>query len=193
MSLSDTTRDLYKLLQEKAKTPRWAQTSRPERDASGRFKPGTGRRGRRAPAKKRWKIPPNVKLYFPYAAIFLAILAPLLYNPPRSNQVPPYLIGVWESTTPGYEDRYLMFSERNVAFGTGRYEGDSYIVAETETSSVDDGVQANAGKRIFFKIRYMKPDRLEYDLAFYYDPPPAELITFKNQEDLKWTKKGRES
>ncbi len=195
MPLSDSTRDLYRQLQEKAKTPRWARAGQAgsQRDAAGRLLPGTRRRAGAPKATKRWKIPPRVRQVLPYVVAFLAILAPLLHNPPRNNRVPPYLIGVWETTTPGYRDRYLMFAERNVAFGTGKYEGESYIVAETEISSADDDAQTEAGKRKLFKIRYMKPDKLEYDLSFYYDPPPADVITFKNQENLKWTKKGRES
>jgi len=195
MPLSDSTRDLYRLLQDRAKTSRWAETgqARPQRDSAGRLLPGIRRRAGVPKTKKRWRIPPRVRQVLPYVVAFLAILAPLLHNPPRNNRVAPFLIGVWETTTPGYEDRYLMFAERNLAFGTGRYEGESYIVAETQASSMDDGAQGEGGKRILFTIRYMKPDKLEYDLSFYYDPPPADVITFKNQENLKWTKKGRKS
>jgi hypothetical protein len=105
--------------------------------------------------------------------------------------VPTYLLGQWKSETPGYEDRYLLFADRNLAFGTGRYEGESYIVAEAQASPVDIGMQSGAStnRMMLVEIRYMKQDRLEYGLSFYYEPKPVETITFKNQEHLKWTKK----
>lgn len=193
MSMSDSTRDLYKVLQEKAKTSRdtWTEFIGSTKAYGSRPPAGARRRAGRPPAKKRWRIPPKVRLYFPYVVAFLVILSPLLYNPPRNNQVPPYLIGAWETNAPGYEDRYLLFANRNVAFGTGRYEGESYIVAEVQASPVDNGAEYGASKseKMLITIRYMKPDKLEYGLTFYYDPPPGEVISFKYQEKLKWTKK----
>lgn len=153
------------------------------------------RRRRRAglpPAKKGWTLPPKVKQYLPYVVVFLVILAPLLHNPPRNNNVPPYLIGAWRTTTPGYEDRYLQFANRNVIFGTGRFGGEAYMIAEIKSTPVDEGTAdgSSKSKRMLFTIRYMKMDKEEYELSFYYDPPPAQVITFKNQEKLTWTKKG---
>ncbi len=147
------------------------------------------------PPKKGWTLPPKVKQYLPYVVVFLAILTPLLHNPPRNNEIPSDLIGVWRSTTPGYEDRYFQFSRRNLVFGTGGIEGEAYLVAEVQSSPVGEGEEGGASKskRLLFTIRYMKTDKLEYELLFYYDPEPTELITFKNQEHLKWTKKGRDS
>lgn len=145
------------------------------------------------PVKKGWTLPPKVKQYLPYAIAFLVILAPLLHNPPRDNKVPPYLIGVWRSTTPGYEDRYFQFAQRNLVFGTGGIEGESYMIAEIQSSPADESAQGGASKRMLFTIQYMKMDKQEYQLSFYYDPAPAEVITFKNQEKLTWTKKGRDS
>jgi hypothetical protein len=162
---------------------------RPETPAGARKRT----RATTPPPKKGWTLPPKVKQYLPYAVVFLAILTPLLHNPPRNNEVPPYLIGVWRSNTPGYEDRYFQFARRNLVFGTGGIEGEAYMVAEVQSSPVDEGAQGGASKRMLVTIRYMKTDKLEYELSFYYDPEPAGLITFKNQEHLKWTKKGRDS
>ena len=193
MSMSDSTRDLYKVLQARARAARLIRAGQalPQKDSAGRPLPGMRRRVGGPQAKKRWRIPPKVKQYLPYAVVFLAILAPLLHNPPRNNQVPTYLLGQWKSETPGYEDRYLLFADRNLAFGTGRYEGESYIVAEAQASPVDTGMQSGAStnRMMLVEIRYMKQDRLEYGLSFYYEPKPVETITFKNQEHLKWTKK----
>lgn len=148
------------------------------------------KRGKAAPAKKKWTLPPKVRLYLPYVVIILAILTPFLHNPPRNNQVPSNLIGMWKTKAPGYEDRYILFVERNVAFGTGGYDGEAYIVAEVESSPVGDETEKGASKKTLYAIRYMKSDKLEYELSFYYEPEPVETITFKNQEHLRWTKKG---
>jgi len=151
------------------------------------------KRGKAAPAKKKWTLPPQVRQYLPYVVIFLVILAPILHNPPRHNQVPSNLIGMWKTKAPGYQDRYILFVERNIAFGTGGFDGEAYIVAEVQSSPVDDGAEGGASKKTLYKISYMKSDKLEYELSFYYEPEPVETITFKNQEHLKWTKKGRDS
>jgi hypothetical protein len=153
------------------------------------------RRKRAGPVatKSKWTIPPKVKQYIPYAVIFLVILAPILHNPPRNNDVPAYLIGAWKSGTPGYEDRFMLFTQHSVVFGTGGYAGDVYVVDEIEISPVAEDAPGGANKRELFTIRYMRADKLKISLSFYYDPPPLGVITFKNQENLKWTKKGAES
>ena len=153
------------------------------------------RRKRASPVatKSKWTIPPKVKQYLPYAVVFLVILAPILHNPPRNNTIPPYLIGAWKSGTPGYEDRFMMFTQHSVVFGTGGYAGDVYVVDEVQTSPVSEGAAGHANSRELFAITYMKADKLKLELSFYYEPEPVETITFKNQEHLKWTKKGRDS
>ena len=154
--LSDPIKRFQEALEEARSGP--GGTRKPERKLGQ--PPSAARRKRAreaaAQAKKKWSIPPNVRQYLPYVAAFLVILAPLLHNPPRANDVPPYLVGLWRTDTPGYEDRYLQFTPRNVIFGTGGYEGESYIVAEVEVSPVDDGSQGGAGGRSLLTLRYMK-------------------------------------
>jgi hypothetical protein len=140
--------------------------------------------------KKGWTLPPKVKQYLPYVIAFLVILVPLLRNPPGNNKVPEYLVGVWRTTTPKYEDRYIQFAQHNLIFGTGKFKGEAFIVADIQSTPADEGAQGDASKRMLFTIRYMRADKLTYELSFYYDPPPAEVITFKNQGKLKWRKEG---
>lgn len=187
----DSTDEFQKFLQERAKAGGLRRPGRDEfqKTASGRHLVVKRKRGTVPAPKKRWSLPPKVKQYLPYVVVALAILTPLLHNPPRNNEVPPYLVGTWKTTTPGYEDRYILFVERNIAFGTGAYEGDAYIVAEVETSLEGEDVPGNSNNRTLVTIRYMKTDKLEYTLSFYYQAKPAETITFKNQDNLKWTKK----
>lgn len=192
-----TLEEQRRILLERMKAAGGGRVAREEiSDLSGRA-PAAGVRVRRkagsAPTKKKWRIPPKVRQYLPYAVIFLAIIAPLLHNPPRNNEVPPYLRGTWHSNTPGYEDRYLLFVERNVAFGTGGYDGEAYMIAEVQAEPVGEIGPDGKSKKTLFTIRYMKPDKLEYTLSFYYEPEPVKTITFKNQENLTWTKKGPES
>lgn len=165
--------------------------------ATGEGRPPLERRRRRRtglpPVKKGWTLPPKVKQYLPYVVIIMVILAPLLHDPPRNNTVPPYLLGAWKSDTPGYKDRFMIFTEHSVVFGTGGLSGEVYAVDEVETSPVTVGAPGSSDKRELFTIRYMRMDKLKMDLWFYYDPPPRGIITFKNQEQLKWTRKGTES
>jgi hypothetical protein len=121
---------------------------------------------------------------------FLVILAPLLHNPPRPNTVPPHLIGTWQSAAPGYEDRYMRLLEHALIFGTGGYDGEAYIIAEVQIEPLGQETKGSKPGKSLVTIRYMKVDKLEYQLAFVYDPVPVDTITFKNQDALKWTKKG---
>lgn len=116
-----------------------------------------------------------------------------MYAPPLNNEVPPYLIGTWRSSTPGYEDRFLLFTQHSVVFGTGGYSGDVYGVYEVKTEPAEDGAPAGSSKRELFSIRYRGMDKFQSDLLFYYDPPPVDTITFKNQERLTWEKESKES
>lgn len=116
-----------------------------------------------------------------------------MYSPPLSNEVPPYLIGTWRSSTPGYEDRFLLFTQHSVVFGTGGYSGDVYGIYEVRMDSVEDGALPGSSKRELFSIRHRGIDKFQSDLLFYYDPPPVDTITFKNQERLTWKKESAES
>lgn len=186
-----------KLLLERMKAAGGGWTVPEELGAPSKSQPSVERRSRKrgktAPAKKKWTLPPKVRLYLPYVLIFLAILTPLLHNPPRNNEVPSSLFGTWKTKAPGYEDRYILFVEHNIAFGTGGFEGEAYIVSEVQSYPVNEGEEGSASKKTLYSIKYMKSDKLEYELSFYYEPEPVETITFKNQEHLRWTKKGRDS
>jgi len=186
----ESNKEFEKFLRERAKTVGLRQPAQEESllSASGRLQVRR-KRGKAPVPKKRWSIPPKVRQYLPYIVVFLAILTPLLHNPPRNNTAPSYLLGTWRSNTPGYEDRYMLFSERNLAFGTGGFEGEAYIIAEVETEPVGEEVPGAPSDMTLVTIRYMKTDKLEYGLSFYYKAKPVETITFKNQENLKWTKK----
>jgi hypothetical protein len=132
----ESNEEFQKFLRERAKAVSLRQAGRDEtiKTASGRHVVVRRRRGAVQPSKKRWSLPPKVRQYLPYVVVALAILTPLLHNPPRNNTMPSYLIGTWKSKTPGYEDRYMLIVERNIAFGTGAYEGEAYVIAEVETA-----------------------------------------------------------
>lgn len=145
------------------------------------------------PTRKRLVLPARFKRFLPAIPFLLILLAIMMYSPPLNNEVPPYLIGTWRSSTPGYEDRFLLFTQHSVVFGTGGYSGDVYGIYEIKTDPVEDGASAGSSKRELFSIQYRGMDKLQSDLLFYYDPPPAGTITFKNQERLTWKKESNES
>lgn len=165
--------------------------------ATGGGRPPLERRKRRRtslpPTRKQPAWLARFKRFLPAIPFVLILLAVLMYSPPLNNDVPPYLIGTWRSSTPGYEDRFLLFTQHSVVFGTGGYSGDVYGVYEVKTEPVENDAPAGSSKQELFSIRYRGMDKLQYNLFFYYDPPPVGTITFKNQKRLIWTKESAES
>lgn len=107
---------------------------------------------------------------------------------PKNNTVPHYLIGTWRSQAPGYTDRFLHFTQHGVMFGTGGDSGEAFPVSEVQEFTVTDVASARYKNSVLFTIHYITNERQEYLLSFYYDPAPEGAITFKNQEQVRWTK-----
>jgi hypothetical protein len=162
-------------------------------NASGEDRPPpaarrTRKRAGLPPAQKKRTLLARFERFFPVIPFLLILIAVIVYAPPLNNELPPYLIGLWRSSTPGYEDRYMLFTQHSVVFGTGGFSGDVNVIYEVQASPVEAGAPAPSVGRELFTIRYLDAEKSKSDLQFYYDPPPAGVITFKNQEHLKWTK-----
>ena len=113
-------------------------------------------------------------------------LITVLFGCQSGNAIPPdHLIGVWKTTAPQYDGRFLKFTEESVIFGT---EGDS-----PEIYSITTIDKAGEGTHLMYTIAYVDSDGQEYHLSFYYHSANGGSITFKNQTHLTWTKEGETS
>ena len=93
--------------------------------------------------------------------------------------VPEPLVGVWETTAEKYSDRIFELRTDQIIFGTG---GDS--VAEHMVLSVEE---TQEGGSALYTVHYLGDDGDAYTFAFYYDPT-RDIIQFKNQARIEWTR-----
>lgn len=97
------------------------------------------------------------------------------------DQAPSYLIGVWETTTDGYTDQHMFIDQTRIGFGTSALAANGYVITKIDESR-------EAGKTLFV-VSYQDAEQAKFQLAFFYDPAGGGRITFKNQDQLTWTKR----
>ncbi len=116
--------------------------------------------------------------------IALAIFATLFGAQCKKEiTVPDELIGVWETTYPGFDIRPFEIKKATLIFeqGLGYFDFVTYpIVGIKQTFENGD---------ILYVISYLIPDGLTYKFSFYYTPANGGEIRFKNRSQVKWTKK----
>ena len=101
----------------------------------------------------------------------------------RKATAPDHLIGVWETTTPAYADRFFEINTREVIFGTGEGKFDTYPITKIKIE------EDRKEQKTLYIICYKNTARQEYKFSFYYDPANQGTIRFKNQKEMVWTKK----
>ena len=109
-----------------------------------------------------------------FAALMVSIV------PTRTESLPLELVGVWETTAPGYADRTFEIAKDALVFQIGERETDFQIQPITRVrrrGRVDDAS--------LIEIQYGS-NEAPLELAFYYRPGPDPVITFQNQAELVW-------
>lgn len=109
-----------------------------------------------------------------FAALMVSVV------PTRAESLPLELVGVWETTAPGYADRTFEIAKDALVFQIGEGETDYQIQPITRVRT--RGKQEDAS---LIEIRYGSEEE-PLELAFYYVPGPDPLIRFQNQADLVW-------
>ncbi len=115
--------------------------------------------------------------------VFLAfaILATFIGCPSaKDTSVPAGLRGVWTTAAPQYEDRFLQFTKDSIIFGTGDNSYDIHAITKIE--------KAHEATPSLYTISHVNPEGQEYRFSFYYDPAHDGVITFKNQDNIRWKK-----
>ena len=84
------------------------------------------------------------------------------------------LQGVWTTTHPQYQDRFLQFDGETVTFGWGDAGAGSYTV---------DGLDSEPGKYdALVHIRYLDLAGTDYQLSFHYAAQNGRRIQMNNQK-----------
>lgn len=109
--------------------------------------------------------------------VFLSILFSFV-GCQKNITVPQHLIGVWKTSAPKYEDRYLKITEDSLIYGTGNNEEVSHTIEKIHVKQED-------GETIYtFHYRDMEGEK--WSLTLIYSPVSG-TIQLKNRNDT-WEK-----
>lgn len=117
----------------------------------------------------------NIKLST--VLVFLLILS-FFAGCQKSIPVPQYLIGVWKTSAPQYEDRYLKITEDSVIYGIGNGEEVSHRIDKID-------VDQENGETIY-TFHYKDKEGEKWELTLTYSPVSG-TIKLKNKNDI-WEK-----
>ena len=97
--------------------------------------------------------------------------------------VPEELIGVWVTKDPKYSNYPFEIKENTVIFeqGLGYLDFDVYPIAGVKKTESE-------GQTLYI-IYYALPSGKIFEFSFYYSAANGGIIRFKNQPQMKWTKR----
>jgi hypothetical protein len=97
--------------------------------------------------------------------------------------VPEELIGVWVTDDPKYADHPFEIKKETLIFeqGQGYLDFDVFPIVNLEKTDAD-------GNTLYI-IHYVLPAGKKFEFSFYYASAEGGVIRFKNQPEMKWTKK----
>jgi hypothetical protein len=114
----------------------------------------------------------------------LAVLAVLVcFFGCRSEEdetIPDALVGVWKTSTPGYEDNSLELKKDEIVFGEGHSEFSVDSIYKVET------VRPPGENTVLITIHYTDEYGKDSATSIYYDATPPGSIRFKNQTQIEW-------
>jgi hypothetical protein len=96
------------------------------------------------------------------------------------HQVPDELVGLWGTVVPEYADRTFEITKTSVAFGTGSQSSSVYPIKKVAVDQDPMGT--------LYTIDYTTPDDHAAEFAFWYVRGHEDMIRFKNQRQIVWTK-----
>ena len=97
--------------------------------------------------------------------------------------VPEELIGVWVTKNPLYSDRPFEIKKNTIVFeqGLGYLDFDVFPIAGVKKTE-DEGQTS-------YTIYYTTASGKKFEFSFYYSAENGGIIRFKNQPEIKWTKR----
>ena len=100
----------------------------------------------------------------------------------KIKTAPEDLIGVWKTSDPKYEDRFLEIDRSTITFGKGGGDSDTHPITSIE---VEKGPEAKGN---LYTIAYKDKEGQKFNFLIYYDPANQGTIRFKNQDQIEWTR-----
>ena len=91
--------------------------------------------------------------------------------------VPPHLIGVWKTSAPQYEDRYLKITENTLTYGIGNGEEVSHNIEKIDVNQGSNGT--------IYSFHYKDAEGDKWTLTFTYRPEGTIRLKNKNEIWLK--------
>jgi hypothetical protein len=102
-------------------------------------------------------------------------------QPGNGHTVPEHLLGVWKTSHPKYADRYFEIRKDVIIFGQGEGKSEFHAIADVDQSA--------DGESTLYTITHVNHDGQRFTFAFYYRPDDHGALWFKNQKDIKWTRR----
>lgn len=93
--------------------------------------------------------------------------------------VPPHLIGLWETSSPQYKDRYLKFTKSTLAYGVGNGKEVAHII---------ERIDVNQGSgETKYSFHYKDTEGEKWTLILTFRPDSEGTITLQNKNEI-WIK-----
>lgn len=100
----------------------------------------------------------------------------------KDKTVPEELVGVWETSAPRYKNCFFELKGEMITFNKGLDYINVNLITDIEKSPEQEG--------ILYDIHYEDEEGQEYKLSlFYFKTPDGGVIRFKNQKEIKWTRR----
>jgi hypothetical protein len=115
--------------------------------------------------------------------VFLSILF-FFIGCQKNVPVPQHLIGVWKTSAPQYEDRYLKITEDSLIYGIGSGEEVSHTIEKINVEQKDGETT--------YTFHYKDIEGEKWSLTLIYSPVSGGTIQLKNRNDI-WKKVNVES
>ena len=99
------------------------------------------------------------------------------------RSVPLHLIGIWETSDRRYDGCLLEITPEQIIFQNPTTGMSINFIRGIQTTPV--------GQKTIYNIQYQDREGGDFTLSIYYSRfKEQDVIHFKNQPDLKWTRKG---
>ncbi len=142
---------------------------------------GSSVRGVKWKSPGLWKKPATELMRLRNVLAVLAVFVCFFgCRPERDGTIPDALIGVWRTSTPGYEDNSLELRKDQILFGVTPTEFNVNSVFKVET------VRPAGEKTSLITIYYTDEEGKDNASSIYYDETPPGSIRFKNQMQIEW-------
>ena len=119
-------------------------------------------------------------------ATFIAFVILILFFGTQCQKefsVPEELIGIWVTDDPKYVNHPFEIKKGTLIFEQGLGYLDFAVFPIVNVEKSDTGVDT------LYIIYYLIPAGRKFEFSFYYTPTEGGVIRFKNQPEMKWTKK----